>query len=210
MPTTLPAGTSTYKDYLAISDDERHELLNGELVMVPSPSYAHQAVQTRLSWRLAAFVETHDLGECLNAPLDVFFSEHDVVQPDIVFIARNRRADMIRTDGKLHGAPDLVVEVLSPTAATDRGTKHDLYERHGVPGILARRPRPANNRAARAKRQRPRDPSDPRSRRHAAVAVPSGLRAAPGGHLPRVTPPARGTDRAKDNSANHDDGADDD
>ena len=133
MPTTLPAGTSTYKDYLAISDDERHELLNGELVMVPSPSYAHQAVQTRLSWRLAAFVETHDLGECLNAPLDVFFSEHDVVQPDIVFIARNRRADMIRTDGRLHGAPDLVVEVLSPTtAATDRGTKHDLYERHGV------------------------------------------------------------------------------
>ena len=165
---TLPAGTSTYKDYLAISDDERHELLNGELVMVPSPSYAHQAVQTRLSWRLAAFVETHDLGECLNAPLDVFFSEHDVVQPDIVFIARNRRADMIRTDGRLHGAPDLVVEVLSPTtAATGPRDQARPVRAPRRAGILARRPRPAKRSSCSretATYSRPFGPSEPTTR----------------------------------------------
>ena len=133
MATTLPAGTSTYDDYLATPDDERYELLEGDLVMVPAPSYTHQRVQSRLSRRLGHFIEEHELGECLNAPLDIVLSEKNIVQPDIVYVSREREPSIVQKDGKVHGAPDLVVEILSPsTAATDRGAKLDLYSNCGV------------------------------------------------------------------------------
>lgn len=121
----------TYEDYCLLPEDRRYELIGGELFMVPSPSVIHQRVAANLEAILRAFVKNRNLGEVLDAPLDVVLSPHDVVQPDIVFISRER--GHIVTDANLQGAPDLVIEILSPsTAERDRGLKRKLYARHGV------------------------------------------------------------------------------
>lgn len=126
-----PAAKLTYEDYRNTPEDERCELLDGELVMAPTPNIAHQRVCGRLGRRLAEFVEERDLGEVFRAPTDVLLSDTDVVQPDILFISKGR-ADIITADN-VQGAPDLVVEVLSPTTARrDWRDKLDLYSRHEV------------------------------------------------------------------------------
>ncbi|OAT86437.1 Uma2 family endonuclease [Desulfotomaculum copahuensis] len=124
-------GGFTYEDYCRLQDSRRYELIGGELYLVPSPSVPHQHVSLRLSWRLAEHVEKHDLGIVLSAPIDVFLTLHDVVQPDILFISRER-SDII-TEANIQGAPDMMVEILSPaTSLRDRTVKKDLYARHGV------------------------------------------------------------------------------
>jgi Uma2 family endonuclease len=128
---TQDAVGHTYKDYCATPDDERYELLNGNLMMVPAPNWKHQRVLGKLYRELAEFTEEGGLGHVCIAPFDVFLSDTDVVQPDLLFISRAREHRL--TDKNMQGAPDLVVEVLSPsTADKDLGAKHDLYERHGV------------------------------------------------------------------------------
>ncbi len=123
----------TVRDYKALPESEtkRYELLGGELVVVPSPTWKHQEISSRLQFHLQAFVDEHDLGHVVGAPLDVVLSEEDVVQPDILYIS-HERASIIREDG-VYGAPDLIVEILSPsTAERDRTYKKTLYARHGV------------------------------------------------------------------------------
>ncbi len=128
----LNVGTKlTYADYLKTSDDERYELLNGELVMPPAPLLHHQYVQIKLSTKLDAFVEKRNLGVVYPTPTDVVLSDTDVVQPDILFVSNER--SHILTRENVRGAPDLVVEILSPaTAERDRTVKLDLYAQHGV------------------------------------------------------------------------------
>ncbi|MXZ21235.1 MAG: Uma2 family endonuclease [Caldilineaceae bacterium SB0665_bin_25] len=121
----------TYADYLKTSDDERYELLNGELVMVPSPREIHQSILGILYLMVGTFVRDRGLGKVYFAPFDVVLSDTDVVQPDLLFIS-NERAERITQDN-VRGAPDLVVEILSPaTAERDRTIKLDLYATHGV------------------------------------------------------------------------------
>lgn len=123
----------TVRDYKALPESEtkRYELLGGELVVVPSPTWRHQDVSARLEFHLKAFVDERNLGYVVDAPLDVVLSDEDVVQPDILFISQER-ASIIREDG-VYGAPDLVIEILSPTTAErDRTLKKTLYARHGV------------------------------------------------------------------------------
>ncbi len=121
----------TFADYLETSDDERYELLNGELIETPSPKEIHQSVAGNLYLVLAKFIRERRLGKVYFSPFDVVLSDTNVVQPDILFIS-NERADIITPDN-VQGAPDLVVEVLSPaTAERDRTVKLDLYARHGV------------------------------------------------------------------------------
>ena len=121
----------TYEDYLKTSDDERWELLDGELLMVPGPNTAHQTVTGNLYWHLRSFVQESGLGKVFVAPFDVILSLHNVVQPDILFIADNQRS--ILTDANVKGAPALVVEVTSPsTGARDRAVKRNIYAEHGV------------------------------------------------------------------------------
>ncbi len=120
-----------YKN-LAESETERYELLGGELFMTPSPTWRHQAILLRLANRLQTFAEDHGLGQVAVAPLDVVFSEHNVAQPDILFISAGR-VDIVDENGDVRGAPDLVVEILSPsTLERDRTTKRTLYARYGV------------------------------------------------------------------------------
>ena len=86
----------------------------------------------RLGGRLGRFVEERTLGKLFAAPCDVVLSDHDVVQPDLLFVSRERE-HLLSGGDAVRGAPDLVVEILSPaTAGRDRGYKHALYARHGV------------------------------------------------------------------------------
>ncbi len=121
----------TYEDYRNAPDDKRYELLDGELVVSPSPKTQHQRLVWKFGRPLADFVETRGLGEVFFSPFDVMFSNADVVQPDLIFVS-NERAHIVTPDD-IKGAPDLVVEILSPsTAGRDRTFKRALYERHFV------------------------------------------------------------------------------
>ena len=121
----------TYRDYANTPDDERYELLDGELIRMPSPAEIHQRVSILLGWKLIEFVTATGLGRVYQAPFDVVLSDTDVVQPDLVFIS-NERAHVL-TAANVRGAPDLVVEILSPSSAErDRSVKRALYARRGV------------------------------------------------------------------------------
>lgn len=121
----------TYEDYKHTPEDKRYELIDGDLIMVPAPRIAHQGSSRDIEFPLLAFVRENDLGEVYYAPCDVVLSNTDVVQPDILFVS-NERSHII-TEENIRGAPDLVVEVLSPsTAQRDRTLKRTLYALHGV------------------------------------------------------------------------------
>ena len=127
-----PAIKFTYEDYRNTSDDERCELLDGEFIMAPAPSIGHQRIDTRLVSSLHTFVKERCLGEVLCPPCDVVLSNTNVVQPDLLFVSRERE-HILRGGDNVQGAQDLVVEILSPsTAARDKSLKRDLYAKHGV------------------------------------------------------------------------------
>ena len=131
MVTAQPATKLTYADYCLTPDDERYELLDGELLMAPAPIESHQIAVMELGTLLHTFVKARGLGQVFSAPYDVVLSETDVVQPDLLFVS-NERAH-IRTPVNIRGAPDLVVEILSPsTASRDWRDKLDLYAEYGV------------------------------------------------------------------------------
>ena len=123
----------TYDDYAALPDDgQRYELHAGELWVTPSPWTRHQRVSLALSSLLYSHVTARKLGDVLEAPTDCVLSRHTVLQPDILFVARERRS--IITERAVEGPPTLVVEILSPsTARIDLGRKRALYAEHGVP-----------------------------------------------------------------------------
>ena len=121
----------TYQDYLNTPDDERYELINGELIMAPGPNMRHQSNQSKLGSRMAMFVEDANLGEVFFSDTDVVLSDTNVVKPDLLFVSNER--EHIITYANIQGAPDLVVEILSPsTSRRDWNEKRELYARHGV------------------------------------------------------------------------------
>ena len=121
----------TYQDYRNAPEDKRYELLDGDLVVVPAPKEVHQRVLMNLSLLIFQSVKLSGAGHVYAAPFDVVLSDTDVVQPDLLFIS-NERAHII-TEENVQGAPDLVVEILSPsTAERDQTFKRSLYAKHGV------------------------------------------------------------------------------
>ncbi len=121
----------TYRDYVNAPEDRRYELLDGDLIMTPAPGERHQWFSVLLASRLFPHVTGNRLGRVYAAPFDVVLSDTDVVQPDLLFVS-NARAHIV-TAANVRGAPDLVVEILSPsTAERDRTFKRSLYARHGV------------------------------------------------------------------------------
>ncbi len=130
----------TWQDVQHLPDDgHRHEAIEGELYVTPAPSSRHQRVAMRLTLALNRLLVDRGLGELFLAPIGVEFPDtQEGVQPDLVFVSRSR-SGIIVEEG-VRGAPDLVVEIVSPTTASrDRGVKRKLYERQGV----ARNRRPA-------------------------------------------------------------------
>src|SRR4051794_1185646 len=107
------------------------QLINNNLVMSPAPSDTHQTVLGEIFSQLLPHVKKMNSGAVRISPYDVYFNRRNVYQPDIIFIA-NENLHKIKEDG-LHGAPDLVIEILSPkTAKYDLEDKKDVYERYHV------------------------------------------------------------------------------
>lgn len=121
----------TYEDYLNTPEGERYELLDGELVLVASPNEEHQLASVKLVSLMYPYVASRDLGWVFHAPFDIVFSDTEVVQPDLMFISKER--EHIRTAANVRGAPDMVVEILSPSSSKwDSRYKRELYAKYGV------------------------------------------------------------------------------
>jgi Uma2 family endonuclease len=113
------------------NDGKRREIIGGILHVSPAPLKEHQRVLRRLTILFDAAAEAADAGEVFFAPEDVRFGEHDQVQPDLIFFRKDRLD--IYEGNTVHGAPDLILEVLSPsTRAYDEREKAELYAREGV------------------------------------------------------------------------------
>jgi Uma2 family endonuclease len=123
----------TYDDLALFPDDgKRHELIDGDHYVTPSPNLRHQELVGRLYLAVGNFLAAHPgLGRVFLAPLDVVFSPHDVVEPDLLFVAGDQ-VDIL-TPKNIQGSPALVVEVLSDgTRKVDAQIKRRLFERMNV------------------------------------------------------------------------------
>jgi len=123
----------TYDEFQTLPRDgsKRFELIEGEVFMTPSPNTKHQTAASNLHLALGQFVRERSLGRVFFAPYDVMFSKWTALEPDLLFIRKERLS--IITDANVAGAPDLVIEILSPTNKEyDRETKHRVYEETGV------------------------------------------------------------------------------
>jgi Uma2 family endonuclease len=127
-----PSRPMTYEDLEQITDTgHRYEILQGELIVSANPVPDHIRIGTRLSYMLMQHVTERDLGELFGSPVDIRFTKHDIVAPDLTFVSHERRG--IVQDKLIEGAPDLVIEILSPsTQRYDKGRKLALYATGGV------------------------------------------------------------------------------
>lgn len=117
--------------YKILPEGAPYQLIEGELIMTPAPNPRHQIVSANLFKKLADFVNGKAMGVILYSPIDVYLGRENAYQPDIVFISKDRQ-DVIQEDG-IYGAPDLVIEILSPsTARYDLREKFRIYEKYGV------------------------------------------------------------------------------
>lgn len=133
MATRLQQSGWTYSEFARLPDDgNRYEVIAGELYVTPAPRPRHELISQRLNRHLDDFVNEHGLGWVFTAPIDVLFADGEYVEPDLVFVRRERVG--IISDRGIEAAPDLVVEILSgSTAPIDRGPKLRQYARFGVP-----------------------------------------------------------------------------
>jgi Uma2 family endonuclease len=133
MKPAYPGVKLTYDDYVQFPEDgKRHELIDGEHVVTPTPNRKHQAVSGNLLGLIWSHLQQHPVGRVFSAPFDVILSNFDVVEPDLLFISQQRLAK-IETSPWVKGAPSLVVEIGSPaTRKRDATIKRRLYERFGV------------------------------------------------------------------------------
>lgn len=121
----------THADLLTFPEDgKRREIIDGDMFVTPAPKLNHQRILVRLAEAFLRHLSSHPIGELIVSPMDVIFSEFDVLEPDLIFVLNENKQilkDWVR------GAPDLAVEILSPaTAARDRGVKLRTYARFGV------------------------------------------------------------------------------
>jgi Uma2 family endonuclease len=131
-PSASPAVKLTYEDFVNFPDDgNRHEIIDGAHYVTPSPGAKHQTVSLNLCGFLWTYLRQNPIGRLFDAPFDVLLSTFDIVEPDLLYISRERLE--ILTAKNVRGAPDLVMEILSPsTRRTDEITKRQRYELFGV------------------------------------------------------------------------------
>ncbi len=127
-----PQGFWTYDDYATLPNDgHRYEIVNGVLVMAPAPSPEHQSIAVRIAYYMFPHVDLAGIGRLFTAPIDVDLGPKNMFQPDVVVVL-NAHLDRV-AEKKIIGAPDLVVEVASPsTAAFDRLIKYEKYAHAGI------------------------------------------------------------------------------
>ena len=131
-PVVIEKKKYTYEDYMKTSDDKRYELIEGDLLMTPSPVPNHQRISRKIEFVLEEFVTQNNLGEIFDAPCDVYLDDGNVIQPDILFISHDRLA--IIGEKNIQGAPDLAIEIVSENSAyrEDMVQKKRLYARFGI------------------------------------------------------------------------------
>lgn len=121
----------TYEEYYRLADDQRYEIIDGNLLMAPAPDTWHQDSSRKLFRLVDRFVMKHALGEVFYAPIDVVLAPENIVQPDLVFVAAANAGIIQRR--AIFGVPDLLVEIVSPSSVRrDRYDKKELYARFGV------------------------------------------------------------------------------
>ena len=128
MPTPL-----TYEDYCQIpADGKRHEIIHGAHHVSPAPGYKHQRIVANLHILIELFLREKEAGKIILAPFDVVLTDHEVVQPDLLFIASSHES--IITEKNIQGVPDLLIEILSEgNRRNDEIMKRNLYEQFEVP-----------------------------------------------------------------------------
>jgi len=128
-----PGKRLTYDYLLRLPEDRmRHELIDGVHYVTPPPTLNHQGISGNLYLLIASWLETHPVGRVYFAPVDVVFSNFDVVEPDLLYASHERMAE-IATPKHLRGAPNLAIEIGSPsTRKRDETLKKALYEQRGV------------------------------------------------------------------------------
>ena len=128
-----PGVELTYDDFLLFPNDGlRHELIDGEHYVTPSPNTKHQTVSMNLAVLIGSWLERHPIGRLFHAPFDVVFSQYDVVEPDLLYLSNERVAEAL-TAQHVRGVPELVIEIGSPgTRTRDETVKYRLYQRTGV------------------------------------------------------------------------------
>ena len=122
-----------YEDFLRFPDDgKRHELIDGEHYVTPTPGTRHQRISENLHWLMRSHLEQNPVGEVFSAPYDIVFSNFDVVVPDLIYLS-HERAKTVLTEKHASGAPELVIEIASKrTRERDETIKRRLYARSGV------------------------------------------------------------------------------
>lgn len=135
----------TNKDVERFATDEfcRYELIGGEIIVSTAPRYIHQLLSMRISVHFSKYLEINPIGEVLATP-GLILSEFDGVIPDLIYISHERRDEILNEEtGKFHGAPEIVIEILSPgrvNARRDLQIKRELYEIYNVPEYWAIKP----------------------------------------------------------------------
>jgi len=129
---SIQAAPLTVEDYRLLPEDgPRYQLIEGERYTAPAPNRCHQDISLNIELMLAEYLKKHSVGRIYHAPFDVYLDETNAHQPDVVFIARSNYS--ILSDAGCEGAPDFVVEILSPkTAHLDKKAKRPIYARAGV------------------------------------------------------------------------------
>ena len=139
------SGLFTNEDVIKLATDEfcRYELIGGEIIVSTAPRYIHQLVSMRISSQFLKYLEKNPIGDVLATP-GLIFSEFDGVIPDLIFVTHERREEILNEkDEKFHGAPEIVIEILSPgrvNARRDLQIKRELYEMFEVPEYWAVKP----------------------------------------------------------------------
>ena len=133
MKPASPGVKLTYDDFVLFPDDgKRHELIDGEHYVTPSPNTRHQKIVGTLYGLIWTWLEAHPIGQLFLAPFDVVLSAFDVVEPDLLYLS-NERAAQVLTPLHVRGVPELVIETASKgTRKRDETIKRRLYEREGV------------------------------------------------------------------------------
>lgn len=128
----LTKAKATVADYRKLPEGAKYQLIDGEIIEMPSPTLQHQQIAMSLARQIGNIAFEKRNGTVLFAPMDVFLSEENTFQPDLLFVL-HEHADRLQSDG-VHGPPDLVIEILSPsTGYYDMKKKFQVYEKFGVP-----------------------------------------------------------------------------
>jgi Uma2 family endonuclease len=142
MPVNANFPPLTVENYKLLPETgPRYQLIQGDLYMAPAPNRFHQEISRNLQFELHSFLNRNRIGKLFDAPFDVYLDETNVFQPDIIVVLNERLG--ILTEAGVEGAPDLVIEILSPkTRRLDLVNKKQEYARAGVKELWIIDPEP--------------------------------------------------------------------